>query len=856
MLIRKLTYRTIALLLSAGSMLTGCVTDDVDSGNPTTEPDPDVYALSFDITLNAYDGTTRVVPDNHDSEEPEEWENVIDFTNQHTDQRGNGYKFHILMFDEDNNFIYNPSNDPDLFYVTNIGVENGNQLRWRVVFAAPEKVRDYIKNNPFKVAVFANWPDSKVHNPNTGKDDPMMRVEFETSLTGFGEPRISISELAHSVYDQTYGGSNWKVYDFLTDSEGRMGPYTNWVFNYHSSQDDAAAFIRGLKADANGLTREDYDRMIKLDGGKYNEDPRIFIRDFEYEFLDDTRRFQYNNLWRVWNFGGLSNLNAEDCYDGSEYFRQKWADINEKMMINAFKSAGVTINSTAEIVNQTLTRGVIEFGDSDDTAQALEDLTYFPSGLLPQSHKDYWLNEKAKGTLEYINTSGRAQFGRDERGTYLLLPRGGSASVAESNTNGRNALHLMAMCTTSLRIKADNPEDLVITADANKFEYTSWGVGDSYDSTDGSWYLEIPYKVGDVFIYANGKDVKVYEVETFDKKYLYDTDRRASLPSTHQLIPMYGIQAYEPIGDYWIPGNVFDLSNYNGYEKDGYDYKKISLLRSVAKVELLVSKEFENRYKDDDDGYNPYLFLRSMNRDARCMPLDVATPTEQIWANVDDEIRNIRSYGPFYDPNDKDVTSFQRRLAWFFMTWSDLWGWKTGFQDIDNRGSAYYGLPSPHVFNGKINRSDFVRFIKVKARNDADAAEFDRYVAYMPEKAIDDANDAGTRSSTPKVPHIELRLKGEPDFNLDDNRHDRIYFVDYSQTPPRASSTDKNGSPDFDAYEKDMYNLRNHWPIMRNHVYRFRVRPTGTRSSDGSNIQVSMEVEAPVLHEAAIPDSE
>lgn len=838
MLIRKLTYRTIALLLSAGSMLTGCVTDDVDSGNPSTEPDPDVYALSFDITLNAYDGTTRVVPDNHPTEEPEEWENVIDFTNQHTDQRGNGYKFHILMFDEDNNFIYNPSNDPDLFYVTNIGVENGNQLRWRVVFAAPEKVRDHIKNKPFKVAVFANWPDSKVHNPRTGKDDPMMREEFETSLTGFSQPRISISELAHSVYDQTYGGTYWDVYDFLTDSEGRMGPYTNWVFNYHSSQDDAEEFIRGKIADANGLTREEYDRMIDLGGGKHNEDPRIFIRDFEYEFSDDTRRFQYNNLWRVWNFGGLSNLNAEDCYNGSEHFRQKWADINETMMINTFRSAGVTINSSADIAGKTLTRGVIEFGDSDDTAQALEDLTYFPSGIPARQHKDY---PKAKGTLEYVGAS--AKFGRDERGTYLELPRGGSANLAEYNPSCTNALHLMAMCTTSLRIKADNPAALVVEAIANTCRL----------ETDGSWYIEIPYKVGDVFIYANSNGpVRIYEVETFDKKYLYDTDRRASLPSTHQLIPMYGIQAYGPIGDYWIPGNVFDLSNYNGYEKTGYTYKKISLLRSVAKVELLVSKEFENRYKDADDGsYNPYLFLRSMNRDARCMPLDVATPTEEIWANVDKEILNIRAYGPFYDRYDDEVKNFQKKLAWFFMTWKDLWGWSSEFDSQVNRT-----YDSPHVFNGKINRSDFVRFIKVKARNDADAAEFDRYVAYMPEKAIDDANDAGKPSSTPKVPHIELRLKGEEDFNLDDNRHDRIYFVDYSRWTPWASSTDKNGDPTFDEYEKDTYNLSNHWPIMRNHVYRFRVRPLNSRSSDGSNIQVSMEVEAPVLHEAAIPDSE
>ena len=815
MLIRKFTYRTIAWLLFAGTALAGCMRDDVDSGRDKSTLDPD-FTLSLDFSLDSYGGSgTRAGHITRVNFHPEDvdldrWESYIDLYGEHRDPKGNPYAFYILMFDTDNNFLYNPSTNPDLFYITNLGMNaTGSESRWRVIFQVPEEVRNYIKVNDFKIAVFANWPTAPVENEHTGESRDPMPAEFLSDKMGDGT--VSIHRLDHCVYDYTYGGEYFDVYNILTDSPekagGNMGPFTDWILSYYDNEDAAVEFIRGKCPDNLGYTRDDYEEIFKskkedqddhsVTEGDVIDNPRIFHRNFDIEFTTDKRVFTYENVWRLWNFGGEANrgktIGGKLMYDASASYENWWVERNEERL---------------QLAKQ----------------KASENFTYATTNETVEA-----------GALEFINTSGSVTFGTDAEGRgYIQLPAGSVDLTVSDNYTGiirnqKNCLHFKALADAIVIIKTDDISKINIETSVYHF----YMPGNDTEPDADTWFLDVPNDATDVYIFSKNGDGKIYEIETIQKKYLYDSDRRTLLPSMHQLIPMYGIQEFSAVGDYWIPGNIFDLSHENGFNRPGYPYKPIYLLRSVAKVELLISKEFERDFYDktQNEGieYRPRLIMRSMNREARCMPLDTSTPTELIWADVDQEILDIRAHGPFYEKDVDDVNLFRDKLAWYFQTWVDLWGW-----DWNQTSPAVQYVPvissirPPHVYNAKINRADYVRFIKISEDD-----EFDRYVFYMPEKAIDDPNLAGNLSEAPKVPHVEVRLRGESVSNLDDDEHNRIYFMDYATAGANAPTGN------YSNYEKSRENLMNHWPIMRNHVYRFRVFPNGDQAQD---IRVTLTV--------------
>lgn len=300
-------------------------------------------------------------------------------------------------------------------------------------------------------------------------------------------------------------------------------------------------------------------------------------------------------------------------------------------------------------------------------------------------------------------------------------------------------------------------------------------------------------------------------------------------PTEKQPIPMYGIQKFGALKNVWKEGTVFDLSNFDRMTPSSYTYSDICLLRSVAKVELLIPASMGPQA----------VFLRNANRSARCEPVDVTTNTKAIWVdqtaaneskhNIDCEWSKLvkMQRTPFYDPEGTgDLASYQNALAWYYDRWSHVTPPDTEY---------------PHILNPMIDRSDFTRFLETESQE----TQYKRYVLYVPEKFVDDPETAGDPTSDPKVCHIEFRVSGDPVDDLDDDNCYRIYFVDGGMTDKvkaidfTVTEKDEAGYPLKgweNVYEKDPDNLKEHWPIMRNHWYKFVV-------ADANSMYLNVEVQ-------------
>ena len=393
-----------------------------------------------------------------------------------------------------------------------------------------------------------------------------------------------------------------------------------------------------------------------------------------------------------------------------------------------------------------------------------------------------------------------------------------------------------------------------------------------------------------------GPMIEIYGIEYIESRHLYDVDRRAVLPSKEYPIPMYGVQDFDPIGEYWEPGLLFNLSQFNNAQKPGYNYRHVSLLRSVARVEVkLLKSAFPQK--------PAHVYLRSMNRSSRNTPVDFFTPTDIIWngfnssspndvkrlqnyievGNLDEqrimettpgvvqEEKNIMQYGPIYigtnansGQSDKQkLDEYRKTTAWPFGIWEHQWGWDwnrdNGVVDYfdtykvgDVRAHTGQAVPEyPRILHPRISRSDYSHFAEV------DDPQYWHYIIYIPEKNITDADNPGNIADRPKIIHVELRFNGGPEENFgkkdedgkmsdednfvdnfDDKRAYRLYFTNGGRAS--LGKFQWNGRDSWDAYEYDLDIVKQHWPILRNHVYTFTV--SGSLEHSGS---VNFNVEAP-----------
>lgn len=339
-------------------------------------------------------------------------------------------------------------------------------------------------------------------------------------------------------------------------------------------------------------------------------------------------------------------------------------------------------------------------------------------------------------------------------------------------------------------------------------------------------------------------------------------------PSQNYPIPMYGIQRFAPVTN-WTEGTPFNLSDITQGGNKDYDYKAISLLRSVVKLELLIPMSYPKP---------SYVGMKYCNIYARCEPMDVWTPTDLIWKSDhanDCEWRNITAYGAISRTGDpqgdtqttspssiKDANSFQQyreRISWLYGAWLDKYKDGTPRWSFGKFGTANVGahntkkLPYPRVFNPLTQRNS-----DVVCRDASDMTSlyntglhytgYYHYVVYTGERNVNDPSDLFTLGTTTsqnggngKAPTISWV------FNLGNNP--TLYYnlpIGPNCGSHSTTATNTNAIPANDVtyeYHKKVWanpfdETILPWPLVRNHVYRIVV---GAKSKSGDALSFSTE---------------
>lgn len=602
------------------------------------------------------------------------------------------------------------------------------------------------------------------------------------NLTYGGEPRWGVNE---SVF-----GSNTKNINDLHHLEVDTNYFDNSREN-RPTQTDVYDFIMGDNGEMGVKTDWVRSRMIdsKLDPKALTstEVAKQWIRDNwdptpKRNASKDIYR-HYQDLWALWDFDAAYRYNSTGGKSYNNNWGKEWYDKN-----------GSTLNTWLRNTTWTYLR---DFVDTQDNAQ----LTFTQPGYL-------YTGTSNTGVQINNGTTGKFTFKAHSSGTLTIKARSTSGSA-------------------TITITRANDEE---SASTKKLTYNT-------TIQEQSWDINMTGKTQDVTIECTSGQVVIYSIEYIQAKYLYDSDREGILPSATNPIPMYGVQDYAALTN-WQPGTTFDLS-YERPENGNYTEKTISLIRSLAKVEFYLPTSLDNKGKIN------HVYMRSMNRVARCEPMDVVTPTNELWHDVHDnncEWYNIQSYGPSYvegtEPQDKSqLDAYTNWLSWFYGSWqtnNTKWNFTTHNKQYgsNNRVTVPSRPAYPHLFNSAIERSDYTHFIYAgEATHNGNICH--KYILYVPDRNIDDPNYPGIQSSIAKVPHIEYRFTDQNEVSLDDNECYRVYFTDYKDNSAIKSVKANDYEP---TYEKSRTNLAKHWPIMRNHVYRFYVSATTRSGEDGFGV--------------------
>lgn len=192
----------------------------------------------------------------------------------------------------------------------------------------------------------------------------------------------------------------------------------------------------------------------------------------------------------------------------------------------------------------------------------------------------------------------------------------------------------------------------------------------------------------------------------------------AILPSYEHPIPMYGIQKFDPITN-WTKGTPFNVSDLAGSGSDEYHFNTISLLRSVVRLDLLIPQASYPTRPNLVGLWYPNVY-------SRCEPMDVWTPTDDIWEDDhenDCEWNDIMNYGltvsakeQIGGTNAKNGTirnadnklDFQNTISWFYGAWKEK-DWKfLNSEGKDLTPIDVPGLSYPKIFNPCVQRNKFV----------------------------------------------------------------------------------------------------------------------------------------------------
>ena len=697
-----------------------------------------------------------------------------------------------LPYDEDNNLRYRVT-----VPVYQIGDEESEyRERW-------EDIRNLLRQYNFKVAILANHPTNRMFR--WGIEESVLSARDIDNL--YGEKKIkTINDMHHSVADASYAtGTSGRedAYKMVVDNTnkidgvGTMGPFIDWVTARAELYGDALGGTFNSKDTARTWIRDYWIPDLI-----YNED---LDPDIDYQ----TLYHNYRHIWSYWNFGGAVADNA--------------LPYSSKSRIN-------THIKDWEVRNGALLR------------EWVSDAYYNKGGVLTELNTAS--NDKGKydGSmpLKFSPSSARAVITTEANGMKFYGVRVPTIS-APSSTTAKDCFHFKLNTYSTITVRYSGGTVAVKTSATISNQSTTTQTVNGVQITEYQCSFDNGItEPTECFVYSSSGTPVIYDIEVTQDQYVYLTDREGILPSADHPIPMYGVQKFDNLEGYWEDGASFDLTE-GGSDAGGAEYKSktISLLRSVAKIEVLIPKSL---------GVPKHVYMHSLNRYVRCEPMDVATPTEELWKEHDKECewRKIQAHGTFMGDNGTFTSDkFKTQLAWYYGNWLE-WGW-------DFNGSQYkptYNSDDqfPRIMNPYIGRADCAAFIDV---TDYYNDQYYHYLFYMGENTIDASSQYNGNGGSATIPRIHIRfderyasmgkMAANTDYNLMDNDCYRIYFTEggIASGARNADGTSKIAYNDYvNSYEKKPEYLKEHWPIIRNHVYRFTIRDNGSDNMSGLVVDV------------------
>lgn len=587
------------------------------------------------------------------------------------------------------------------------------------------------------------------------------------------------------------------------------------------------------------LTGEDMDEAIELyKQGKYQE---LYCEKSVQDAIEAKNNNQQIPAFKIavlanrpnkeWNMGINGRYDAEFTVGGKSY--GSGADIGK------YGADGNLIEATAEITpggwsienGPKWSRNHTRWGDDGKTVFDLHHCQYDPI-YDGKSYNDRGGQQTITKTPPNPDNEG---YKFDVTGEYY------NPGVVSTNTSQPNGY-----------IHYKNYKVYDFIADEVK-------IGEGYDE-----YQNRP-KMGatSTWVDWSGEDGKynVYENKSEDP-YLADLKYRYFVPPTKDHpIPMYGIQDFSKL-EGWVKGTPFNLSKTTDGQEDDYDYRSISLLRSVVKLELVL----EDR--------PAWVIMFYPNVYARCEPMDVWTPTNDIWSKNEDDYQhennhewslgdcewyNIIKYGAVTrtgeSTNDNDAgykdsrSTYQQRMSWFYGVWSDPGPdgsnarWHKDLKSLINQTTPQKGVdnpPYPQIFNSCVQR--VTGAVCYDSKNKYELAFWEpadqrwHFVVYAGERNINDPSNimrmGQTGNGSPTICYWQVGT------GTNTNNRNNIYsialaYADASGQSYRAAYiADGKPNRNMNTYEQPVQNgsaTTMPWPLLRNHVY--KITATGIRGA-------------------------
>lgn len=413
--------------------------------------------------------------------------------------------------------------------------------------------------------------------------------------------------------------------------------------------------------------------------------------------------------------------------------------------------------------------------------------------------------------------------------------------------------------------------------------YYSVVMGNHVNKQENTYYDEEPYMSST----SSWVDWDSSYVTPNGTKWGSDTSpRRISvMPSEEHPIPMYGVQQYASVDeDKWLKGTTFVLER-NGDEA-------ISLLRSVARLDLLIPDSYDINY----------VALYYSNVYARCEPMNVWTPTDKIWEDkhyeyndqgkpykVYCEEERLVKYGPITENGTLDATAsktkYWEKLAWMYGAWlekKDVWDWGPKSADWAQGIVDAKGIDPPQIMNACIQRNNIVVIDQKQIFHvTIDGVGYHHIIAYTGERhtnapsALQNIGNTGSGNPTVLYWTMSIYPKGQSNNNarysvaiadyenIYGNGYGNAAFKDVLGEMPANGNGDSwpnepgnnmgvqgsgHGSGFMAAYQAGTG--PGPLPIIRNHIYTLKLVPAGSRA--GANGTPDFNVEGKVTKSESI----